>query len=140
MKLPQLSLRELFVAVTCLAVSFALVATPPTVLSLQMARGLEVALVLLCAAVIVGGGWQRPFAIGFLLTLLLFFYFPERYNRTSYLTELLLKCFPSPSFRGTPAYGTWELVVDTVLGINVSLIGGLIAREARKAIERTNEP
>lgn len=139
MKLPQLTLRELFAIVTSAAISFALIAATPTDFTLQLTKGLQVALVLIFAAVIAGGGWRRSFAIGFLVTLLLYFYFPEQGNGQSYFTEVLLQCFPKPSFYGTPLYDRWMLIVDNVLGINVSIAGGFVAREVRKVTEHRGQ-
>jgi hypothetical protein len=139
MKLPQLSLRELFAILTCVAISLAMVVAPPSLLLFQLASGLKVALILFFAAVIAGGGWNRPFAIGCLVTLLLFFYFPERWNQTSYFTELLLQCSPQPSFYGASQYGNWTRIIDTVLGIDVGIVGGFIAREVRKRIEHRRQ-
>ena len=133
----RITLRELLLLTAVTAASLAAVRYA----SLEMvlwAGALQVLLIMMVPMVIVGGGWKRhPFAIGFLLGLVIFRYLPG-IQHPSYVTQAILTLVPQPQFYGTPAYDYWSSLIDSAVGLHLCLACGWIARTASQAAADAN--
>lgn len=128
----RITLRESLLLTAVIAASLAAVVYPAE-MTVKWVRALEVILFMILPAIIVGGGWKRqPFAVGFLLGLCIYRFLPANQN-PPYVSHLIIDLLPRPTFYGTITQHYWTQLIDAVVGLNLSIACGWIARTASRA-------